>query len=67
MRLTVLLIAICIFVGIKITYIVAVHICKQKTKIVSKEMLETHIDSFPPKNATPYVSMKKMQKTDLCP
>jgi hypothetical protein len=37
--LTLLLIVICIFVGIKIVAVGSAHICKQATKTVSKEML----------------------------
>ena len=65
MRLTVLHIIIYIFVGIRTAC--SDHICKQETKIVSKEMLETHVDIFHSENTVPYVSTKKLQKMDLAP
>ena len=67
MGLTLLLIVIYIFLGIKIIVACSACICKQATKIVSKEMLQTHVDIFSPENMEPYVSMKNLQKTDLHP
>ena len=67
MGLTLLLIIIYIFVGIKIIVACSAHIYKWATKIVSKEMLQTHVDIFHSENTVPYVSMKKLQKTDLHP
>ena len=63
MGLTLLLIIICIFAGIRITVACSVHICKQATKIVSKELLQTHINIFSKKTAL--VSMRKLQKITL--
>ena len=67
MGLTLLLIIIYIFVGIRIIVAWSAHICKQATKIVSKEMLQTHVEIFHSENTTLYVSMKKLQKMDLHP
>ena len=67
MGLTLLLIIIYIFVGIKIIAACSAHICKQATKIVSKEMLQIQVDIFHSENMVLYVSMKKLQKTDLWP
>ena len=35
-----------IFVGIKIIVSGSTHICKRATKIVSKEMVQTHVNIF---------------------
>ena len=67
MGLTLLLIIIYILVGIKIIVACSARICKQATKTVNKEMLQTHVYFFHSKNTKPFVSMKKLQKTDLCP
>ena len=67
MGLTLLLIIIYISVGIKVIVACSAHICKRATKIVSKGMLQTHVNIFHSKNTVLYVSMKKLQKTDLCP
>ena len=67
MGLTLLLIIIYIFVGIKIIVACSAHICKQATKTVSKEMLQTHADIFHSENTASYVSTKKLQKMDLHP
>ena len=64
--LTLLLIIICIFGGIKIIVACSACIYKQATKMVSKEMLQTHVNIFHSKNTTPYVSMK-LQETDFHP
>ena len=53
MGLTLLLIIIYIFVGIKIIVACSARICKQTTKIVSKEMLQTHVDIFHSENTVP--------------
>ena len=66
MGLTLLLIMIYIFVVIKIIIACPACICKWAIKIVSKEMLQTHADIFNSANTAPYVSMKKLQKMDLC-
>ena len=66
MGLTLLLIIIYIFGGIKIIVACSACICKQATKMVSKEMLQTHVNIFHSKNTTPYVSTK-LQKTDFHP
>ena len=47
--------------------IIVAHTYKQATKTVSKEMLQTHFSVSSTQNTPPYVSMKKLQKTDLCP
>lgn len=64
--LTLLLIIICIFVGIKIIVACSARICKWSTTIVSKDILQTRVDIFHSKYMVPYVSMK-LQKTDLRP
>ena len=46
--------------GIKIPVAYSAHTCKRTTKIVSKEMLQTHVEY-------PYVRMKKLQEMDLHP
>ena len=53
------------FVDIKITVACSAHICKQATKIVSKEMQQTHVDTFHSKNMASYVSMKKLQRWNI--
>ena len=67
MGLTLLLIIIYIFVSIKLIVTCSAHICNRATKIVSKEMLQTHVDVFHSENTAPYVNMKKLQKVDLRP
>ena len=67
MGLTLLLIIIYIFVGIKIIVAYSDCICKQATKTVSKEILQTHVDILHSKTLTPFLSMKQLQKTDLHP
>ena len=56
-----------IFVGIRKIVVCSAHICKQKNKIVSKEIQQDHVDVLHSENGKPYVSMKKLQKMDLCP
>ena len=56
MRLILLLIIICIFVGIK----KIVDCSAWATKIVSKEMLQTYVNIFHSENMMPYISMKKL-------
>ena len=65
--LTLLLKIMYIFVGFKRIVACFALICKLATKIVSKEMLQTHVDISHPENRAPYVSMKKLQKSHLCP
>ena len=65
MGLILLLIIIYIFVGIKIIVACSARICKWATKIVSKEMLQTHVNIFQSENVALYISMKKLQKVDL--
>lgn len=60
MGLTLLLIIIYAFVGIKIIVACSAHICNWATKIISKEMLQTHVDIFHSKYMVPYVSVKKL-------
>lgn len=60
--LTILLITIYMFVGIKIIVVCSAHICKRANKIVRKEMLQTHVDIFPSENTAPYVSMKNLRE-----
>ena len=67
MGLTLSLMTIYIFVGIKVIVACCAHIHKQATKTVSKEMPQTHVDIFHSKNTMPYVSMKKLQKMHLVP
>lgn len=67
MELTLLLIIIYVFVGIRITVACSAHIGKLATKMVSKEMPQTHVDIFQPKTETPFLSVKQLQKTDFCP
>ena len=61
-----MLIIICIFVNIKIIVACSAHVFKRATKTVSKEMLQARVNTFHSKITVPYVSMKKLQKTDLC-
>ena len=42
-----------IFVGFKITVACSAHICKQTTKTVTKEVLQTHVNLFHSKNIVP--------------
>ena len=56
-----------IFVGITKIVVCSAHICKQKNKIVSKEIQQDHVDVFHSENTMPYVSMMKLQKMDFCP
>ena len=65
--LILLLIIIYIFEGIKIIVACSAHICKRAIKIVSKEILQAHVDIFHSKYTVPYISMKKLQKMDLHP
>ena len=60
MGLTLFLIIIYIFVGIKIIVACSAH--KQATKFVQQRDLGTHVNIFHSKNTVPYVSMKKLQK-----
>ena len=53
--------------GIKIIAACSARLCKQATKIVSKEMLQTHVDIFHSENTEPYVSIQKLQKMNLHP
>ena len=46
MGLTLLLIIIYNFVGIRIIVACSAHMCKQETKIVSKEMVQIHVNIF---------------------
>ena len=62
MGLTLLIITY-IFVGIKIIVACSAQIRKRATEIVSKEMLQTHVDIVHSEN----VSLKKLQKMDLNP
>lgn len=55
------------FSSIKIIEDCSAHIDKQASTTVNKELLQTHVKIFHPKNITPYVSMKKLQKTKLHP
>ena len=66
MGLALLLILIYILVGINEIAACSVDICKQATKTISKERLQSHVSIFHFKNTVPYVCMKKLQKTDLC-
>ena len=52
MGLTLLLIIIYIFVGIRITVACPAHIGKPATKMVSKEMPQIHVDTFHSKTDT---------------
>lgn len=62
MGLTLLLIIIYIFVGTKITVPCSACVCKWTTTIVSKEMLQIHVDIFHSRNMAPCISMKKLQE-----
>ena len=62
-----LLIIIYIFEGIKILIACSAHICKRAIKIISKEILQAHVDIFHSKNIVPYTSTKKLRKTNLHP
>ena len=66
-RMGLTLMLIIFFVGIKIIVACSAWLCKRATTMVSKEMLQTHVDIFYSKNTAPYVSMKKLQKTHLLP
>ena len=55
------------FSSIKIIEDSSAHIHEQASTTVSKELLQTHVKIFHSKNMTPYVSMKKLQKTNLRP
>ena len=67
MGLTLLLIIIYIFVGIKIMVACSARICKWAAKTVSKEMLQTHVDTFHSKTSMPFLRIKQLQKMDLRP
>ena len=56
-----------IFVGIKIIVVCSARICEWATKIVSKQILQTHADIFHSENIVPCVIMNKLQKMDLHP
>ena len=64
--LTLLLIIIYNFVGIRITVACSAHIGKLATKMVTKET-STHVDIFHSKTETPFLSVKQLQKTDFRP
>ena len=49
-----------IFVSITKIVVCSAHICKQKNKIVSKEIQQDHVDVFHSENTMPYVSMMKL-------
>jgi len=55
------------FSSIKIIEDCSAHIHEQASTTVNKELLQTHVKIFHSKNMTPYVSMKKLQKTNLHP
>ena len=65
MGLTLILIIICISVSIKIIVAISACICKQATKIVTKEMPQTQVNIFHSENMVSYINMKKLQKIDL--
>ena len=67
MGLTLLLVIIYIFVGIKVIVACSAHNHKQATKIVSKEMPQTRVKIFHYKTPRPFLSTKKLQKMHLCP
>ena len=67
MGLTLLLIIIYIFVDIKIIVACSAHICKQATKIVSKEMLQTHVDIFQSENTSPMSAWKSYRRQTFTP
>lgn len=50
-----LLIIISIFVGITVIIAYSTHLCKEATKITSKETLQTHVDIFHSKNMLPNI------------
>ena len=62
MGLALLLMIIYTFVGIEVIIACSAHIHKQATKIVSKEILQTHVNIFHSKTSMPFLSMKKLQK-----
>ena len=45
--------------GIKIPVAYSAHTCKRTTKIVSKEMLQTHVDIFHSEYYTLYLSYRR--------
>ena len=63
MMLSLLLITIYIFVGIKISVAYSAHINKWAIKIFSKEMLQTHADNSQSKISMPFLSMKQRRGT----
>ena len=62
MGLTLLLIIIYVFWGIKIIIACSAHTCKRATTIVSKKMLQTHIDIFHSEKVVSYVSNTEVTK-----
>ena len=50
-----LLIIIYIFVDITVIIAYSTHLCKQATKITSKETLQSHVDIFRSENMLPYI------------
>lgn len=66
-RGTQLLMIICIFAGIKIILACSTMYLSKQLITVSREMLQTHVDTFHFANTAPYVSMKKFHKMDLRP
>ena len=46
----------------KIIVACSAHICKQATKIISKEMLHSHVYIFHSENMVPNVIKKKLQR-----
>ncbi|EPY79974.1 hypothetical protein CB1_000877009 [Camelus ferus] len=67
MAVTVLFMITYISVAIKAIVACSAHMCKQATKIVSKEMLQTHTDAFHSDNTVPHISMKILHEVDVGP
>lgn len=62
-----LLIIIYVFVGIAVIIAYSTHICKQATKITSKETLQTHADIFYSKNMLPYIQHERVTEDGPLP
>ena len=67
MGLTVFLTIIYIFMGIKMIVACSIHTRKWAIKTISKEILQIQVNVFFPKTSIPFLSMKLLQETDLCP
>ena len=53
--------------GFKMIVACSIHPCKWAIKTISKEILQIQVNVFFPKTSIPFLSMKLLQETDLCP